>query len=110
MILGLDESAYKLANIYLNFNSHEQADSDNFKQSTVYINSEYLIYNSVFKFNTFAWPIPEPFIVFLSIFRESFDSFIIQAYFYKNDGELYKIPNEKPTPITTKNVVEYIDY
>lgn len=94
--LSFESNTFKESHFRWNFNSQEKAIGDNSKENIIYLYNTPIAYNRGYVYNEFAWPIPNPYVVFVSIIKSFSDpSYICRGVFYKENKKLYKIHSPK---------------
>ena len=100
-ILDVDIKIPDHSSFYWNFNVDKTDDGKLSNRSVLnFIVNPRDSFNN-FEFKEFAWPMAEPYIIYVSI---SYDGnrniYYIQVFFFKEDGRLYNIFNHENDPIT----------
>lgn len=100
-MLDLNVEISSNKSFYWNFNAFRTEDDKESNLSAVYLIEDFVSPIYDFKFKNFAWPIANPYTVYISIlYNKDIYAYIIQAVFYKEDGKLYNILNDKNNIIT----------
>ena len=98
LFFSFENNIFKESYFRWNFNSHEKAIGDNSKDNIVYLYKTPIAYDRGYTYNEFAWPISDPYVVFVSIIKDFSDpSYTCRAVFYKENKKLYKIRTPKTT-------------
>ena len=94
-ILNLDITISTTDSFIWNFNMYNEANGKKSNISYVYSIQQKDASIPKFNFNNFAWPIANLDVVYISIYQTASNKYSTQVVFFKKDGQLFNILNNK---------------